>query len=212
MHVVLLNKPITGLVVGAEGFADGSGVVGFINPVSQPFCDRCDRLRLTADGQFLNFLFSTNDWDAPKKADKPNVGGRLEYSFEEGHVAVCSTYEPIKVPDSLGRLMVDADLSYKMGALTAFAETNYGSLDETASTGFMGKLNYALTDGESFTVRWDYLDSDMVDNTFDEAMSGAFAFLFTINDNLIGAAEIKTDFEASERTTTSGAVELIGSF
>lgn len=45
-------------------YADGSGVVGFINPVSQPFCDRCDRLRLTADGQFRNCLFSTTDWDA----------------------------------------------------------------------------------------------------------------------------------------------------
>lgn len=45
-------------------YADGGGRVGFINPVSQPFCDRCDRLRLTADGQFQNCLFSTAEWDA----------------------------------------------------------------------------------------------------------------------------------------------------
>ncbi len=45
-------------------YTDGQGVVGFINPVSQPFCDRCDRLRLTADGHFRNCLFSTTDWDA----------------------------------------------------------------------------------------------------------------------------------------------------
>jgi len=32
--------------------------------VTQPFCDRCDRLRLTADGQFRNCLFSTTEWDA----------------------------------------------------------------------------------------------------------------------------------------------------
>ena len=37
--------------------------VGFIDPVTQPFCTRCDRLRLTADGQFRNCLFSTTDWD-----------------------------------------------------------------------------------------------------------------------------------------------------
>jgi cyclic pyranopterin phosphate synthase len=37
--------------------------VGFINPVTRPFCDRCDRLRLTADGQFRNCLFSTTEWD-----------------------------------------------------------------------------------------------------------------------------------------------------
>ncbi|NBW87755.1 MAG: GTP 3',8-cyclase MoaA [Planctomycetia bacterium] len=44
-------------------WADGAGRVGFIDPVTQPFCDRCDRLRLTADGQFRNCLFSTTEWD-----------------------------------------------------------------------------------------------------------------------------------------------------
>ena len=29
-------------------FADGVGEVGFINPVSEPFCSTCDRIRLTA--------------------------------------------------------------------------------------------------------------------------------------------------------------------
>ena len=32
-------------------FADGRGKVGFINPVSEPFCGDCNRIRLTADGQ-----------------------------------------------------------------------------------------------------------------------------------------------------------------
>ena len=44
-------------------WADGGGRVGFIDPVTQPFCSRCDRLRLTADGQFRNCLFSTTEWD-----------------------------------------------------------------------------------------------------------------------------------------------------
>ena len=38
-------------------FADGVGRIGFINPVSQPFCDRCNRLRLTSDGLVLPCLF-----------------------------------------------------------------------------------------------------------------------------------------------------------
>jgi cyclic pyranopterin phosphate synthase len=45
-------------------FADGIGKIGFINPVSQPFCGRCNRLRLTAEGQVRNCLFSTGEWDA----------------------------------------------------------------------------------------------------------------------------------------------------
>ena len=45
-------------------FADGKGRIGFINPVTQPFCRRCNRLRLTAEGQVRNCLFSTSEWDA----------------------------------------------------------------------------------------------------------------------------------------------------
>lgn len=45
-------------------FADGTGRVGFINPVSEPFCGDCNRLRLTAEGQIRNCLFSIEEWDA----------------------------------------------------------------------------------------------------------------------------------------------------
>ncbi len=44
-------------------WADGGGLIGFIDPVTNPFCEACDRLRLTADGQFRNCLFSTTEWD-----------------------------------------------------------------------------------------------------------------------------------------------------
>jgi cyclic pyranopterin phosphate synthase len=45
-------------------FADRIGRIGFINPVTQPFCHRCNRLRLTAEGQVRNCLFSLEEWDA----------------------------------------------------------------------------------------------------------------------------------------------------
>jgi cyclic pyranopterin phosphate synthase len=45
-------------------FADGGGRVGFINPVTHSFCGDCNRLRLTAEGQLRNCLFSTVEWDA----------------------------------------------------------------------------------------------------------------------------------------------------
>lgn len=45
-------------------FGDGCGGIGFINPVSEPFCGDCNRLRLTAEGQVRNCLFSTVEWDA----------------------------------------------------------------------------------------------------------------------------------------------------
>jgi cyclic pyranopterin phosphate synthase len=45
-------------------FADGCGRIGFINPISQPFCSDCNRLRMTAEGQLRNCLFSIEEWDA----------------------------------------------------------------------------------------------------------------------------------------------------
>ncbi len=51
-------------------FPDGVGEMGFINPVSQPFCGTCNRVRLTADGQLRTCLFSVEEWDvrAPLRA------------------------------------------------------------------------------------------------------------------------------------------------
>jgi cyclic pyranopterin phosphate synthase len=44
-------------------FADGAGELGFVNPVSEPFCSSCDRIRLTADGQLRTCLFSRREWN-----------------------------------------------------------------------------------------------------------------------------------------------------
>jgi GTP 3',8-cyclase len=44
-------------------FADGQGRVGFINPVSEPFCGDCNRIRLTADGRLRTCLFSLHETD-----------------------------------------------------------------------------------------------------------------------------------------------------
>ena len=44
-------------------FADGAGRIGFINPVTQPFCHNCNRLRITAEGKIRNCLFSTEESD-----------------------------------------------------------------------------------------------------------------------------------------------------
>ncbi len=43
--------------------ADGRGEIGVVASVSQSFCDTCDRVRITADGQFRNCLFATDETD-----------------------------------------------------------------------------------------------------------------------------------------------------
>ena len=44
-------------------FADGRGEIGFVNPVSEPFCADCNRVRLTAEGKLRTCLFSIHETD-----------------------------------------------------------------------------------------------------------------------------------------------------
>ena len=45
--------------------SDGSGEIGFISSVSQPFCGDCVRARLSSDGKFYTCLFTTMDTTCP---------------------------------------------------------------------------------------------------------------------------------------------------
>jgi GTP 3',8-cyclase len=44
-------------------YADGGGEIGVVASVSQSFCDSCDRVRITADGQFRSCLFAAEETD-----------------------------------------------------------------------------------------------------------------------------------------------------
>lgn len=47
-------------------FKGGLGEIGFINPVSEPFCDTCSRVRLTADGMIKNCLLGNDEFDVKR--------------------------------------------------------------------------------------------------------------------------------------------------
>jgi cyclic pyranopterin phosphate synthase len=60
----LTPVPGRGSAPAEEFYVDGGpATVGIIASVSRPFCAACDRLRLTADGQFRNCLFSQEETD-----------------------------------------------------------------------------------------------------------------------------------------------------
>lgn len=44
-------------------FSDREGTIGFIPSVTEPFCNQCDRIRLTSDGRFLTCLFENPGYD-----------------------------------------------------------------------------------------------------------------------------------------------------
>jgi GTP 3',8-cyclase len=46
--------------------AGGQGTIGFISPVSEPYCGTCNRMRLTADGKFHLCLLNDDEMDVRK--------------------------------------------------------------------------------------------------------------------------------------------------
>jgi cyclic pyranopterin phosphate synthase len=44
-------------------YADGIGDVGVIASVTEPFCEQCDRIRITAEGQLRTCLFALEEFD-----------------------------------------------------------------------------------------------------------------------------------------------------
>ncbi|MBI4842151.1 MAG: GTP 3',8-cyclase MoaA, partial [candidate division NC10 bacterium] len=59
-------------------FADGRGSIGVIASVTEPFCDSCNRIRITADGQLRTCLFSLHEY---------NLKGLLRSGATDGEIA-----------------------------------------------------------------------------------------------------------------------------
>lgn len=53
----------TGEVAERYRYSDGSGEIGFISSVSQPFCGDCNRARLSSDGKLFTCLFAPEGTD-----------------------------------------------------------------------------------------------------------------------------------------------------
>jgi cyclic pyranopterin phosphate synthase len=64
-------------------FADGQGKIGFINPVSEPFCGDCDRIRLTAEGKLRTCLFSLHETDLREPMRAGATDAELEQTIRD---------------------------------------------------------------------------------------------------------------------------------
>ena len=58
-----VSRSYRGEVATRYAYNDGSGEVGFISSISQPFCSDCTRARLSADGRLYTCLFATDGYD-----------------------------------------------------------------------------------------------------------------------------------------------------
>ena len=63
MPIEPLEKNHTGEVADRYRYLDGSGEIGFISSVTEPFCDDCTRARLSTDGKLYTCLFASDGRD-----------------------------------------------------------------------------------------------------------------------------------------------------
>ena len=81
--LIPLERKSASDVASRWAHSDGSGEIGFISSVSQPFCGDCVRARLSSDGKFFTCLFTTTGHDMSaliKSGGKTEV---LTQSIEE---------------------------------------------------------------------------------------------------------------------------------
>jgi cyclic pyranopterin phosphate synthase len=91
-------------------FADGQGKIGFINPVSEPFCGDCNRVRLTADGRLRTCLFSLNETDLRAAMRAGANDGELEEIIRDAvwrkelkhHVGEPGFIQPARTMSAIG--------------------------------------------------------------------------------------------------------------
>jgi cyclic pyranopterin phosphate synthase len=91
-------------------FADGQGRIGFINPVSEPFCGDCNRIRLTADGRLRTCLFSLNETDLRGPIRDGADDGELEDILRDAvwrkelkhHVGEAGFIQPARTMSAIG--------------------------------------------------------------------------------------------------------------
>ncbi|HLF18454.1 MAG TPA: GTP 3',8-cyclase MoaA [Candidatus Omnitrophota bacterium] len=88
-------------------YKDGSGEIGFVSSVSQPFCRDCTRARLSADGKIITCLFASNGTDLLKPLrsganDKElfsliqNVWKQREDRYSELRTQLLASHNPTK--------------------------------------------------------------------------------------------------------------------
>jgi len=82
-------------------YRDGGGTVGVIASVTRPFCERCDRIRLTADGQVRTCLFAHEEFDLRgalrRGASDEEIAALLQGAArrkQPGHLISQPTFEP----------------------------------------------------------------------------------------------------------------------
>ena len=88
-------------VASRWGHSDGSGEIGFISSVSQPFCGDCVRARLSSDGKLFTCLFTTIGHDMSELIKEGGDVSNLTESIKEVWTRRSDRYSEARSSDAL---------------------------------------------------------------------------------------------------------------
>jgi len=91
-------------------YTDGGGEVGFISSVSRPFCQSCNRIRLTADGKLRNCLFALDEVDvktllrggASAEEIAAVIRGNVHAKWEGHEINTARFIKPLRTMHAIG--------------------------------------------------------------------------------------------------------------
>jgi cyclic pyranopterin phosphate synthase len=102
-----VSEPSAGRVARRFRYRDGSGEVGVIASVTEPFCRGCDRARLSADGHFYTCLFAGEGTDLRPLLRGAAGDAELATRFAEIWRARQDRYSELRAGRSLLRKRVE---------------------------------------------------------------------------------------------------------
>lgn len=126
MPLVPVGKQYPGEVADRYRYLDGSGEIGFVSSVSQPFCRTCTRARLSADGQVYTCLFASAGHDLRAmlrdgasddriREELVGIWGRRRDRYSERRTAET---EGLELPDRVLPRLVEEDGAVAEAAAT----------------------------------------------------------------------------------------------
>ncbi len=102
----------TGEVARRYRFLDGSGEIGIIASVTQPFCGDCTRARLSADGQLVTCLFASGGHDLKQPLRSGISDGELRHLIRGVWTRRSDRYSELRTDETAARDRIEM---YRIG-------------------------------------------------------------------------------------------------
>ncbi len=110
-----VGRNYTGEVARRYEYVDGSGEIGFISSVTEPFCGDCSRARLSADGMLYTCLFANQGTDLRASLRNGAADDEIRDILSSIWLQRADRYSELRSPDLAEHHVLKKVEMYRMG-------------------------------------------------------------------------------------------------